>query len=102
MLTSAQAAELKAAGLDYYNHNLDTSAEYYARIITTRTYQDRLDTLAAVRAERLQGGSGRIPRARGAGPGLLALLPALAHTPPARQLLARHPLVRGPPRPAVH
>src|SRR6266436_5469635 len=51
MLTSAQASELKAAGLDYYNHNLDTSADYYAEIITTRTYQDRLDTLAAVRSE---------------------------------------------------
>jgi biotin synthase len=50
MLTAEQAEELKAAGLDYYNHNLDTSAEHYAKIITTRTYQDRLDTLAAVRA----------------------------------------------------
>ncbi len=45
MVTAAQAQELKAAGLDYYNHNLDTSAEYYKEIITTRTYQDRLDTL---------------------------------------------------------
>jgi biotin synthase len=54
MLTAAQAAELKAAGLDYYNHNLDSSAEFYAEIITTRTYQDRLDTLAAVRAARLK------------------------------------------------
>ncbi|HLL26572.1 MAG TPA: biotin synthase BioB [Xanthobacteraceae bacterium] len=49
MLTSAQAKRLKSAGLDYYNHNLDTSPEYYEKIITTRTYQDRLDTLAAVR-----------------------------------------------------
>jgi biotin synthase len=49
MLTSAQAKELKAAGLDYYNHNLDTSPEYYPAIITTRTYQERLDTLAHVR-----------------------------------------------------
>lgn len=49
MLTSTQAAELKAAGLDYYNHNLDTSEEFYGEIITTRTYQDRLDTLAHVR-----------------------------------------------------
>ncbi len=49
MLTPAQARRLKDAGLDYYNHNLDTSAEYYGEIITTRTYQDRLDTLAAVR-----------------------------------------------------
>ncbi|HKE45892.1 MAG TPA: biotin synthase BioB [Steroidobacteraceae bacterium] len=50
MLTPEQAQDLKAAGLDYYNHNLDTSPEHYEKIITTRTYQDRLDTLAAVRA----------------------------------------------------
>jgi biotin synthase len=49
MLTAAQAKRLKAAGLDYYNHNLDTSPEYYGAIITTRTYQDRLDTLGHVR-----------------------------------------------------
>ena len=49
MLTAPQAEKLKDAGLDYYNHNLDTSAEFYGEIITTRTYQDRLDTLAAVR-----------------------------------------------------
>jgi biotin synthase len=49
MLEAAQAQRLKAAGLDYYNHNLDTSPEYYDEIITTRTYQDRLDTLGAVR-----------------------------------------------------
>src|SRR5215475_5897778 len=50
MLTGSQAQRLKSAGLDYYNHNLDTSPEYYDQIITTRTYQDRLDTLAQVRA----------------------------------------------------
>jgi len=49
MLTPEQAVELKAAGLDYYNHNLDTSEAFYAEVITTRTYQDRLDTLQAVR-----------------------------------------------------
>ena len=49
MLNNEQAQELKAAGLDYYNHNLDTSPRYYEKIITTRTYQDRLDTLEAVR-----------------------------------------------------
>jgi biotin synthase len=49
MLTPQQARELKDAGLDYYNHNLDTSPEFYGEIITTRTYQDRLDTLQAVR-----------------------------------------------------
>jgi biotin synthase len=49
MLTAEQAGKLKRAGLDYYNHNLDTSPEYYGDIITTRTYQERLDTLAEVR-----------------------------------------------------
>jgi biotin synthase len=49
MLSAAQARRLKAAGLDYYNHNLDTSPDYYGAIITTRTYQDRLDTLGHVR-----------------------------------------------------
>jgi biotin synthase len=49
MLTAGQARELKDAGLDYYNHNLDTSPEFYGEIITTRTYADRLETLQAVR-----------------------------------------------------
>ena len=49
MLTQEQAEKLQQAGLDYYNHNLDTSPEYYAEVITTRTYQDRLDTLQHVR-----------------------------------------------------
>jgi biotin synthase len=50
MLTAAQARRLKESGLDYYNHNLDTSPEFYAQIITTRVYQDRLETLDHVRA----------------------------------------------------
>ena len=49
MLTPSQASRLKDAGLDYYNHNLDTSEAFYGEVITTRTYQDRLKTLAAVR-----------------------------------------------------
>jgi biotin synthase len=49
MLSAEQAGALKNAGLDYYNHNLDTSPEFYPQIITTRTYQDRLDTLAYIR-----------------------------------------------------
>ena len=49
MLTGEQAIRLKDAGLDYYNHNIDTSPEYYNEIITTRTYEDRLNTLANVR-----------------------------------------------------
>jgi len=49
MLSHEQTARLKECGLDYYNHNLDTSEDYYSEIITTRTYQDRLETLARVR-----------------------------------------------------
>ena len=49
MLTDQQTVQLKQAGLDYYNHNLDSSEEYYEQVITTRTYQDRLDTLKRVR-----------------------------------------------------
>jgi len=49
MIDEDHAQELKSAGLDYYNHNLDTSPEYYKKIITTRTYQERLDTLENVR-----------------------------------------------------
>jgi biotin synthase len=49
MLKQGQARQLKDAGLDYYNHNLDTSPEFYDRIVTTHTYQDRLDTLNQVR-----------------------------------------------------
>lgn len=51
MLTSEQAAKLKDAGLDYYNHNLDTDPDYYKEIISTRTYEDRLNTLKNVRSE---------------------------------------------------
>jgi biotin synthase len=54
MVTPPQAIELKSAGLDFYNHNLDTSSRYYQEIITTRTYQDRLDTLQAVRDAGMQ------------------------------------------------
>jgi biotin synthase len=50
MLTGPQALRLKKSGLDYYNHNIDTSPEYYRDIITTRTFQDRLDTLDSVRS----------------------------------------------------
>ncbi|QIT56711.1 biotin synthase BioB [Aquisalimonas sp. 2447] len=49
MLDGAQSQRLRQAGLDYYNHNVDTSPEYYGEVITTRTYQDRLDTLESVR-----------------------------------------------------
>lgn len=60
MLTSNQAGRLAEAGLDYYNHNLDTSREHYAHIIRTRTFDDRLDTLAHVRASGMKVCSGGI------------------------------------------
>jgi biotin synthase len=60
MLTGPQAQRLRDAGLDYYNHNLDTSPEFYGQVITTRTYQDRLDTLAHVRAAGINVCSGGI------------------------------------------
>lgn len=60
MLNESQALRLKNAGLDYYNHNLDTSREYYSNIITTRTFDDRLDTLDHVRQAGLKVCSGGI------------------------------------------
>lgn len=60
MLTDKQTAQLQKAGLDYYNHNVDTSEEYYGEIITTRSYQDRLDTLERVRAAGINVCSGGI------------------------------------------
>ncbi len=60
MLTDSQAERLKEAGLDYYNHNLDTSPEFYGNVVTTRTYQDRLDTLARVRDQGINVCSGGI------------------------------------------
>ena len=60
MIDDSQAQRLAEAGLDYYNHNLDTSPEYYGNIITTRTYQDRLDTLDNVRNAGIKVCSGGI------------------------------------------
>ncbi len=60
MLGDGQAEQLREAGLDYYNHNLDTAPEFYGQIITTRTYQDRLDTLDRVRNVGLKVCSGGI------------------------------------------
>tara|TARA_R110001592_G_scaffold363393_1_gene687269 strand:+ start:115881 stop:116960 length:1080 start_codon:yes stop_codon:yes gene_type:complete len=60
MLTEEQARELGEAGLDYYNHNLDTSPEFYGDVITTRTYQDRLETLGHVREAGMKVCSGGI------------------------------------------
>ena len=82
MLTPAQATRLKAAGLDYYNHNLDTSEQYYGEIITTRTYQDRLDTLAAVRGAGIRVCCGGILGMGEAADDRVALLHTLATLDP--------------------
>ena len=60
MLSDEDVSRFKAAGLDYYNHNIDTSPRYYSEIITTRTYAERLDTLARVRAAGIKVCSGGI------------------------------------------
>src|SRR3954449_8586315 len=93
MLTDAQARRLKGAGLDYYNHNVDTSPEFYGEIITTRTYQDRLDTLAAVREAGLNVccggivGMGETTRARASMLATLANLPQHPESVPINQLV---------------
>jgi biotin synthase len=81
MLEPAQARELKEAGLDYYNHNLDTSEAFYGEIITTRSYQDRLDTLAAVREAGLNVCFGGILGMGESESELIALLQTLATLP---------------------
>lgn len=80
MLTPSQAQTLADAGLDFYNHNLDTSPDFYGQIITTRTYQDRLDTLANVRAAGVKlccGGIVGMGESRRQRAGLLAQLAQL-------------------------
>ena len=84
MLEADQAQALKAAGLDYYNHNLDTAPEFYESIVSTRTYQDRLDTLSHVRAAGINVCSGGIigmGEARVERAGLIAQLANLAPYP---------------------
>ncbi len=104
MLTAPQAEELKAAGLDYYNHNLDTSSAYYEKIITTRTYQERLDTLKAVRDAGMNVccggivGMGEAPEDRAALLHTLATLPSHPESVPINQLVrvAGTPLADAP------
>jgi biotin synthase len=84
MLTDRQAERLERAGLDYYNHNLDTSPEFYGEVITTRTYEDRLETLAHARDAGLKVCSGGIlgmGEARKDRAGLLAQLANLPQHP---------------------
>jgi biotin synthase len=93
MVTPDQAQTLKDAGLDYYNHNLDTSESYYREIITTRTYQDRLDTLQAVRDAGIKVccggilGMGESPTDRAQLLHTLATLPTHPESVPINQLM---------------
>jgi biotin synthase len=102
MLTDTQARTLKDAGLDYYNHNLDTAPEAYGRIISTRDYQDRLDTLEHVRSAGMHVCSGGIVgmgESREERAGLIAQLANMDHQPPGAG--GRHAAARpGPARPA--
>jgi biotin synthase len=80
MLTPAQAQRLKRSGLDYYNHNLDTSPEFYGQIITTRDYRDRLETLERVRGAGIRvccGGIVGMGESRRDRAGLIAQLSSL-------------------------
>ena len=84
MLSGAQADTLKSAGLDYYNHNLDSAPEFYAEIIHTRQYQDRLDTLQQVRAAGMKtccGGIVGMGETRAQRAGLLQVLASLPEHP---------------------
>ena len=94
MLTEEQARELAEAGLDYYNHNLDTSPEFYGDIITTRTYQDRLDTLAHVRDAGMKICSGGIVGMGETGSDRAGLLQELANLPQHPESVPINMLVR--------
>jgi biotin synthase len=94
MLTPEQAHELKDAGLDYYNHNLDTSPEFYGEIITTRTYQDRLDTLEAVRDAGMKVCCGGIVGMGESSTDRASLLQTLANLPEHPESVPINQLVR--------
>jgi biotin synthase len=81
MLNGPQAERLKSAGLDYYNHNLDTSPEFYGNIITTRTYEDRLNTLANVRDADINVCSGGIVGMGEGEDGRVGMITTLANLP---------------------
>jgi biotin synthase len=102
MLTAEQAQELKTAGLDYYNHNLDTSPRYYKKIITTRRYQDRLDTLAAVRAAGMSVCCGGIVGMGEEAQDRAELLHILATLPVHPESVPINHLVRVPGTPLEH
>ncbi len=99
MLREDQAARLREAGLDYYNHNLDTSPEYYGQVVTTRTYQDRLETLSHVRAVGMKtccGGIVGMGESRSDRVGLLHALATLPEHPDSLPVNALVPIAGTP------
>ena len=99
MLRADQAQRLKDAGLDYYNHNLDTSPEFYGEIISTRTFEDRLDTLAAVRDAGMKVCCGGIVGMNEARSDRVGLLHSLATLPRHPESVPINLLVRVPGTP---
>src|SRR6478735_12754061 len=99
MLEPHHAHQLKAAGLDYYNHNLDTAPEYYADIVDTRSYQDRLDTLAHVRAAGISVCCGGIVGMGEAPVHRAGLIAQLANLDPYPESVPINSLVRVPGTP---
>ena len=99
MLTDTQAQSLKDAGLDYYNHNLDTAPELYGDIITTRDLEDRLDTLAHVRKANLKVCSGGIVGMGETREGRAGLIAQLANLPVFPESVPINDLVRVPGTP---
>jgi biotin synthase len=99
MLNESQARRLREAGLDYYNHNLDTSPENYANVISTRTFQDRLDTLEAVRNAGVHVCSGGILGMGESREDRVGLLHELANLPKAPESVPINKLMRMPGTP---
>jgi biotin synthase len=99
MLTEAQALRLKEAGLDYYNHNLDTSREYYPQVVTTRSYDDRLETLAHARKAGLNVCAGGILGLGETRRDRAAMLVELANLPSHPQSVPLNKLVKVPGTP---
>ena len=94
MLTADQARRLKSSGLDYYNHNLDTSPEFYGEIITTRTYDDRLQTLAHVREAGIHVCCGGIVGMGETREDRIGMIATLANLPEHPELVPINMLVR--------
>ena len=99
MLTAEQAAQLSDSGLDYYNHNLDTSPEYYGEVITTRTYEDRLKTLKNVRGAGMKVCCGGIVGMGESQQDRVGLLVTLANLDPPPESVPINNLVKIPGTP---